>query len=99
MVKRTRIILVVIRDNKGRDRLLPYRVSSEDGVDPLPDIEEDLDPGEKMLRYYDVPEGYITRNIVEVAELGASEVMGELEELIAFLVPIARDLALGREKK
>lgn len=51
---------------------------------------------EKVVRHFVGPKGnYILDHALSVDDLGGSEVMNELDQLVKFLVPIAQGLATG----
>lgn len=88
------IILVVICDVEGRERLIPYRVQSVKAG--LLNLHEKLDRGDVIVKHYLLPNNYLLSHILTLTQLGrgdaGSDAMGELGELLNAVSPAIREL-------
>jgi hypothetical protein len=92
MAKRDTIVLVVIRDDEGRERLMPYRVETDGLEADIASLQEQLDPGDEVVRHHVLPkDNYFVKCILLLGELGDGDAcaiaLGELEELVSAIAP------------
>lgn len=96
-----RIVFVVTRDKRGRERLYVRRAegSIRAALSELrrglktwmgPDVPRNT---EKIVRHFVGPDNYVLNNVIAVDNLGGSHALEELESLVEFLRPIIWGLA------
>ena len=94
---RDTILIVVVRDEDGDERLMPYRVEGEKLEAGIAGLEEEMDPGDTVARHYVLPKhNYFIKHILSLSELGdgdaCADALGEFEELISVITPAIREL-------